>query len=140
MTDTNRLLLEKCGVTATSFGAPGNATDATTLEVLKNVPQIKTTMFGRDTEGILNLTNSVEFEQTGTVDGTWKTWLDYQKFVASFTANKDKPYLLMQTHPLMWAMSKNDTQYKIFKDQINYLISQGVTFMTPDEYYQSTQN
>lgn len=140
LTDTNRLLIEKCGVTATSFGAPGNATDATTLEVLKNVPQIKTTMFGRDTEGILNLTNSVEFEQTGTVDGTWKTWMDYQKFVASFTANKDKPYLLMQTHPLMWAMSKNDTQYKIFKDQINYLISQGVTFMTPDEYYQSTQN
>lgn len=139
LTDTNQLLLDKCGVTAAAFGAPGNATDATTLEVLKNVPQIKITLFGQDAEGILNLTNSVAFEQSGTIDGTWKAWLDYQKFVESFEANKDKPYVLMQTHPLMWASDKADTQYKIFQDQIEYLIAQGVTFMTPSEYYASLQ-
>lgn len=140
MTDTNQLMLDKCGVTVSTFGPPYNAMDDTTKEVLKNVPQIKTILFGQDGEGYLNLTNSVVFEQSGTVDGTWKTWLDYGKFVANFTANKDKPYLVMQSHPLMWAQDKNSTQHKIFMDQIDYLIAQGVTFMTPSEYHASISN
>ena len=138
--NANKLLLEKCGYTATTFGAPGNQTDDTTKQVLAATPQIKATYFGPGgVEGVTDLSNSMVFEQSGTVDGTWKTWLVYKSFVAAYeeAAAKNPDYIVMQSHPLMWGSDENSIHFKIFKDQIDYMLSRGARFMTANEYLET---
>ena len=61
--------------------------------------------------------------------------LNYKNFVASYQAKKGNDYIIMQTHPFYWGANAKSNAYRIFKDQINYLLMNGARFMTTGEYY-----
>lgn len=127
MQDSLAIINEKCGITVTSFGAPGNATNAT--------PQIKATFFGpAGAENAVDLSQSMNFEIQDSSKTEWATMLDYKNFVKEYEANKNKAYLVLQGHPGCWATDASSTHFKIFRDQIDYLIANGAVFMTATDY------
>lgn len=115
-----------------SFGAPYNQVDATTNTVLSENSNYKVTMFNSPapdvSTGILNLNNRVNMEiSTGNPDYSYFL-TNYNAYKASYT-----DYMVLQGHPAQWGTS----QLTQFSQIIDFLISEGVEFITPYEYYLS---
>lgn len=125
--DTIDLMQKKCNITLRTFGPPYNATDEVTLEVLNDLPQIKTFFFPSVTEGgsQLMLKDGGPLEvDTGVVD--------YDKFVDFYeSTGKNNPYLVLQGHPGGFS----EQSYENFTKVVEYLMEQNTVFMTPIEYY-----
>ena len=126
------LLKSKLGVTARTFGAPYNQTDATLLQVMSEDPNMKVILLAQQTpsasSGIMNLKNRVNMESaTGVVD--------YAYFVANYTAQKSvyKDYMVLQGHPGQWT---TDALKGEFKKIVAFLIAEGCEFVTPYGYYE----
>lgn len=123
------------GVQAHTFGAPYNANDSNTLQVIQSVPRYKTVYFSQikptQTSGILNLSNRVNLEiSTGVPDSA--------AFVTSYLVLKDKftDYVVLQAHPPHFTAAS----FEQFKKVINYLIKEGCEFVLPYEYFSETKN
>lgn len=56
--------------------------------------------------------------------------VDYKQFAAAYKAASGNSKLLMTIHP----ENKHERLYLIFKDQINYLLNNGVEFISSSEY------
>jgi peptidoglycan/xylan/chitin deacetylase (PgdA/CDA1 family) len=124
---TLQLVQEKCGITMTTFGTPGNKADSGTTKVINQFPQIKVYLFPfiKDPAAKqLLLTGRVDMEQ-----GTGK--MNYDFFVKNYNSNAARPYMVLQGHPGAWKEDGFETLSKI----IDFLNSRGVIFMTPAGYY-----
>lgn len=120
------LVFQRLGVKMHSFGAPYNANDQTTNDVLNELDEYKVVMFANpQIKNVLNLNNRVNMEKgTGGVD--------YQYFLFQYRAKKDSyQYMVLQGHPMQWD-ARRITE---FKNIIDFLINEGCEFVLPYEYY-----
>ena len=125
------LVYEKLGITMRTFGAPGNRSDATTVAVMNQFPQIEVFLFPHYSDSTNKqylLKSRVDIEK-----GTGK--MNYDFFIDNYKRNINRPYMILQGHPGVWKEEDFDTFVRI----IDYLKAQEVTFMNAYEYYKYMQ-
>jgi peptidoglycan/xylan/chitin deacetylase (PgdA/CDA1 family) len=123
-----KLAKEKLDLTFTTFGAPFNATDATTAEVLAGAPEIRVWLYG-DTAlpagkfiarrpGPANIEAPVHKP-------------NYDAFVTGYESGRlaEQPYLVLQGHPVSW----DEAAFAEFVRIIDFLAAQGCAFVLPRE-------
>lgn len=120
---TQELAKTKLEIILHTFGAPYNNIDKNTLKAIENIDDIKVWLFGDSSSTKLTLKRYCNIEYP--VHNP-----DYQKFLERYDSGKE--YLVLQGHPNSW----DDKRFNQFEQIINFLIKQGVTFITPFEYYQ----
>lgn len=132
--NADQAILNLLGVQMHSFGTPYNQSDAVTNTVIAENLNYKVMMFSKiksSTNGILYLDNRVNMESaTGTPD--------FSYFKTNYLANKNTytDYMILQGHPNYYTAGSNNLEQ--FKLILKFLQSEGVTFVKPYEYYQST--
>ena len=122
------------GVQSHTFGAPYNANDASTIQVLNEKTNYKVMFFPSSdaipaaSTGIISLLNKVDIESaTGTPD--YNVFLtNYNKYKSTYT-----DYMVLQAHPNWWPTAKIDIMNQI----IDFLIAEGCEFVLPYDYYNS---
>lgn len=126
------LAQEKLGLTFRTFGAPFNKTDENTLRVLNENPDVKVFLYGTADQA-KELSDVMVIERT-------PMNIEYPLFIPNPDQMK-KDYaklapttecFVIQGHPNSW---DKDDRFERFKELVNALIEQGVTFTTPYEYY-----
>ncbi len=120
---TQNLAQEKLGITLHTFGAPGNAFEDTTLIAIEYVDDIKVWYFGSEDFSRLNLPRLAEIEFP-----THNP--DYLQFRNNY--NSQEFYLALQIHPNSW----DGNRFSEFKNIIDFLIQNDVTFINPFEYFE----
>jgi len=130
----NDAILNLLGIQMKSFGTPYNQSDAITNTVIAENTNYKVMMFSKiksSSNGIMYLDNRVNMESaTGTPE--------FAYFKANYLAGKSTytDYMILQGHPNYYTSgSDNLEQFKLI---LKFLQSEGVTFVKPYEYYQST--
>ncbi len=116
---------EKTGLTFNTYGAPGNATDATGRKVLESHPEIQVWLYGdaKNPAGKLVLRRSLNLEHAvGKVD--------YQSFLKGYQHQRTRDYLVLQGHPMMWS----EAMFADFQKIVEQLLADGWIFVTPIEY------
>jgi peptidoglycan/xylan/chitin deacetylase (PgdA/CDA1 family) len=128
------LLSSKCGVTVHSFGAPYNASDKVTVEVMNALGTVSVWMFPTVIAGAKQtlLTERVNMEtSTGVVSD--------DAFVTSYKAAMARAtppaYIVVQGHPPYW----NDASHAAFARIIDFCKEQGCAFKTAYEYARSVK-
>lgn len=142
---TYNLLKEKAGIEVKSLGAPFNATDDTTVEMLnENYPGVKVVMTALDEINLpqytvepnfLHLTNRINVESATGV------FSDFEQFKANFASKLEDDYILIQMHGGLWWQinsSRPEEQFTRFTQMVDYMKECGATFMTPYNYYLET--
>jgi predicted deacetylase len=126
MTKANQLAREKLGFPFVSFGAPFNATDASTVQVLSEDPDIKVWMYGdsKNPAGKVVLRRCIVNIETPTLIP------NYAAFVEGYAHNRGAAYFVMQGHPGGWS----DDRYEQFTKEVDFLISQKADFVLPREF------
>lgn len=121
-------LMRKCvGFPFRTFGAAGNAVDATGARVLEEHPEIKVCLFApaQPGGGKLLLTRSPELEYAvGKVS--------FDAFLKGYSGKRTQTYVALQGHPCMWS----DEMFADFQHIVELLLADGRTFVTPYEYDQ----
>lgn len=120
---TQNLAKKKLGITLHTFGAPGNAIDENTLQVIDEVDDIKVWLIGDISSTKLILSDHCWIERP--IHNP-----NYQRFLNCY--NPKLEYLLLQIHPHSW----DEGRFEQLKKIIEYLIQEGVTFILPYEYYE----
>ena len=120
---TQNLAKKKLGITLRTFGAPGNAIDENTSQVIDEVDDIKVWLIGDISSTKLILIDYCWIERP--IHNP-----NYQGFLNCY--NPKLEYLLLQIHPGNW----DDGRIEQFKKIIEYLIQADVTFILPYEYYE----
>ena len=121
---TQTLFKKKLNITSHTFGAPGNAVDSNTVRAIEEIDDIEVWLFG-DT---CSTKFALERPDTDIEYPTYNP--DYQQFLNHYDSERD--YLVLQMHPNSW----DNKQFDQFKQVIEFLIQEDVTFITPFEYYQ----
>ncbi|SKB70990.1 Peptidoglycan/xylan/chitin deacetylase, PgdA/CDA1 family [Daejeonella lutea] len=121
------------GLQMQTFGAPYNAVDHTTFDVLAKNGKYKVIFFSGSNApnpgGIVSYNNRVNMEiATGKVD--YEHFLkEYDKFAGIYT-----DYMVLQGHPNLW----DESNMAQFRKIIDFLKSENCLFVLPLEYYTST--
>lgn len=122
MTKANQLAREKLGFPFVAFGAPFNATDANTVKVLSEDPDIKVWMYG-DTR---NTAGKTVLERIYTVNIENPTLIpNYAAFLEGYVHNRGSAYFVMQGHPAGWGGDRWDQFVKI----VDFLTAQKAEFV-----------
>lgn len=122
----------KLGIQMRTFGAPYNQIDTTLIRVMSEDTSYKVLLLGQNnppaSTGIINLTKRVMIESETGVPS-------YSTFISDYNAKKATytEYIVMQGHPYAWTTASKLNE---FKNIVEFLISEGVKFVTPYEYYQ----
>lgn len=131
--DANQGILDNLRIQMRSFGSPYNANDATTNIVISENPNYKVTMFNSPSPssgtGILNLTKRVNMESATGVPSFSYFQTNYNALKSNYTE-----FMILQGHPYAWTSTAKLDE---FKKIIDFLISEGVEFVTPFGYYLS---
>jgi hypothetical protein len=119
---------EKLGIIFRTFGAPYNQTDLTTVQVLKENPNLRIWLYPQTTAGstklIMPRISAVNIEQaTGVVV--------YAPFAANYPTYSGEDVLVLQCHPSQW----DDNSWLEFIQIVDYLKADGATFTTPTAYH-----
>jgi hypothetical protein len=123
---------EKLGIAMRSFGSPGNMNDATTALMLAQFPEIKVWFYApKDVtlppDVIAIPRTSLEFNvPQGRV-------IDVARFIKEY--DPAKPVICFQLHP----RSKSDADLARIGEAIDFLLSKGVEFIKPHDYYLLTK-
>lgn len=121
---TQTLARDKLDMTFHAFGAPGNAIDNNTVKAIEEIDEIEVWLFGDSCSTKFVL-------ERGEIGPEYPPWEpDYQQFLNDYDSERD--YLVVQMHPNSW----DSEQFDQFKQIIEFLIQEDVTFITPFEYYQ----
>ena len=122
------LIKENCGIDITSFGAPYNRTNSVALEAIQEAfPQIKCVMASEDKNDVGEIVN---FRAIMTFEGESATGkIDLEGFTETFENYRHNEYVVIYCHPGSW----KDADFETFDQLLEYLIGEGVTFMTPSE-------
>jgi peptidoglycan/xylan/chitin deacetylase (PgdA/CDA1 family) len=126
MTDSNQLAREKLGFPFVSFGAPFNATDANTVKVLTEDPDIKVWLFGdaKNPAGKAVLPRD-------TIGIEYPTLLpSYADFLEAYAHNRGAGLHTMQGHPGGWG----DDRWEQFVKVVDFLIAQKAEFLLPKDF------
>jgi len=130
MTQCEQLSHDELGAAYDTFGAPFNATDADTVKVLQEDPNIKIWLYGdaQDPAGkiVLDRVDAANIEQP-----TFEP--NYRLFVKGYAANPDRDFFVIQGHPWSWT---HPGRWENFVKIIDFLTTQGAIFTTPTEYCQ----
>ena len=119
------LIQSKLDYTIHSFGAPGNAWDATTAAALAKIPEIKVWLYGQDLPGKMNIPVSYIVE-------AWSEIFTLDEIKTKFAAVYDRPVVMFQIHPNAW----DDKDFERFEAAMDYLVAlDDWVFMTPYEYF-----
>jgi peptidoglycan/xylan/chitin deacetylase (PgdA/CDA1 family) len=120
----------KLGITLESFGASWNQTDATTLQILEESPEIKVWLYGNPnvetSKLVLRRYGDINIEQP-----VHEPNLAY--FKEHYPAYADREILVIQGHPEDW---ETDEAFAEFVGIVDYLLDQGAEFVTPMEYHE----
>ena len=132
---TQSLLLEKAGVTLTTFGSPNNAMDADTASALNALPAL-TGVFCNVNEAVCTplLRGKVLMPMTlrGEADGTGKP--NFEKFKAAYAQRPaGLAFAAIQFHPPFF----NEQAFAEFSQIIDFLKAEGWTFVLPADYLRS---
>ena len=132
------------GINYTSFGAPSNSINKTTLELMDNEftnfkvlmrPSNKTLEddFGYTPKNFVYLYDNLKVEYSSKIGDLETLKSNWNAAVAS-----GKDYVLIQSHPWCWGEETPDgtTGYENMEAFIDYVIENGGVFMTPNEYAQ----
>ena len=121
-----RLARQKLGVTFTAFGAPYNATDATTARILAGIPEIRVWLYGdaKTPAGkfIARRVATVNIESP-----VHKPNL--AALAAGLEQHKGEPYFVIQGHPDSWG----ETGFAEFVRIVDHLRDTGAKFILPSE-------
>jgi hypothetical protein len=131
--NADQAIFNLLGVQMKSFGTPYNQSDAVTNTVFSENPNYKVFMFSSvksTTNGITYVDNRVNME-----NGTGLA--EYSYFVKNYNSSKANytNYMTLQGHPNYYTAGSNNLEQ--FKLILKFLVSEGVEFVTPYEYYQS---
>lgn len=120
------LAREKLGLTLRAFGAPGNQIDSNTVKALEAVPELQVWLYGKP-----GVTSKLVLENLPGDQVEYPVHNpDFQKFRENY--DPTRPYLVLQYHPQSW----DERRLGEFKKVIDFLEQEGVTFVTPLEYYE----
>lgn len=119
---TQDLAKRKLGITLRAFGAPGNAYDAVTRQVVDIDPDLFIWFFG-DPESV-----KLVFKRSGEIEFPTPN-ANFEEFRTRYDANRS--LYVYQIHPNKW----NEAQFSEFEKILEFLIAQNVTFLTPTQYY-----
>lgn len=119
------------GIQMHSFGTPYNQSDVVTNTVIGEDSNYKVFLFASQTSasnGVSYLNNRVNME-----NGTGNPVYNY--FVSNYIASKAtyKDYMILQGHPNYYTLGSSTLDQ--FKLIVQYLISEGVEFVRPYDYY-----
>jgi peptidoglycan/xylan/chitin deacetylase (PgdA/CDA1 family) len=122
LTRANTIARQKLGFPFESFGAPFNATDAVTVRVLAEDPDIKVWIYGdsKNPAGKTVLRNSAVTIET-------RARPDFEAFLEAYAHNRGADLFVMQGHPGGW----KDDNFEQFRMMVEYLISQQAQFVFP---------
>lgn len=123
--DGQTLARNVLGFPLQTFGAPFNMFDATTTTVLDEDLDLKVVYFGDDSDPqkmVLGRQTEIELGEVGVPD--------FAGFLATYEPSGH--YLALQHHPDFQTFRDN---FDEFRQIIDYLIAQKVTFILPAEYY-----
>ncbi|GAT33029.1 peptidoglycan/xylan/chitin deacetylase, PgdA/CDA1 family [Terrimicrobium sacchariphilum] len=127
MADANRLAREKLGFPFISFGAPFNATDANTVKVLEESPDIKVWMYGNGKQPagkkVLSRCYAVTIESPTFIP-------NYADFLEGYAHNRGAEYFVMQGHPTHW----NDDRWNQFIKIVEFLVAQKAEFVKASDF------
>ncbi|MEI8312274.1 MAG: DUF2334 domain-containing protein, partial [Verrucomicrobiota bacterium] len=114
----------KLGFPFVSFGAPFNATDAATVRVLSEDPDLKIWIFGdaKNSAGKTVLRSSPATIET-------RARPDFEAFLDAYAHNRGADYFVMQGHPGGW----KDDAFEQFRMMVEFLIAQKAQFIFPKD-------
>jgi len=118
---TQALLRRRAGIVLRGFGAPGNAIDATTAQVVAENEEILYWFFGHKDGGKTVLPRVADIENARLLP-------DYETFRR--TLKPEARVVVYQIHPWFWTPEK----LAEFARCIDDLAAQGVTFVLPAKY------
>lgn len=123
-------ILSKLGVQMRSFGTPYNQNDLTTWSVLEN-HNYKVFMYGgtvKTPSTVFSMKNIVNMEKTTAQP-------DFATFIESYNSRKGTftDYIILQGHPN--GGFANAECFDNFKLIVEFLLTEGVEYMNPYEYY-----
>lgn len=137
--DTQELCLEKLGFALTCFGPPGGVgngiQDENTHRMMTEDPHMTAWLYpslmdalgkGTMAQGKVTILDRVwDVNLEGSVGAA-----DFDRFVRGYIKNLDRPYFVLQGHPMMW----DDYRFEQFTKIIDFLVEQKAVFMLPSEY------
>ncbi|MEM1119116.1 MAG: polysaccharide deacetylase family protein [Bacteroidota bacterium] len=126
---TQQLAKDKLGLTFTTFGAPYNSTDTSTVEALEKMPELKIWLFKETAtptdKQILKRIKPVNIEYPVHIP-------DFAQFRLGYESHQKEPILVIQGHPRSW--SEDPERMNNFRQIILFLKAEGVEFTTPSKY------
>ena len=126
---TYELILQYCGIEITSLGGPYNNVDSTALKAIQEAfPSLKCVM---DSSDKANVATVVNFYAITTFEGDTGTSakINLEGFIEHFEKIQHNEYIVIYCHPGSWT----NADFATFDQLVQYLIGEGVTFMTPSE-------
>jgi hypothetical protein len=122
-----KLMKQRVGFPFRSFGAPGNAVDATGVRVLEENPEIRVWLFGpaqiKSSKFIISRSPELEYA-VGKVS--------FEAFVKGYQPKRSQICVALQGHPTHW----DEAMFVEFQHIVEVLQADGRIFLTPYEYYQ----
>lgn len=127
MTRANLLARQKLGFSFAAFGAGFNATDETTVRVLRESPDIRVWLYGDKK----NPADKIVMERVGAVNIENPIFHpSLQKFIEGYNRYPNQTYFVIQGHPQQW----DETGFAQFVQIVDFLTGEKAVFMTPSEY------
>lgn len=137
--DSQKLCLEKLGFALTCFGPPGGvgngSHDANTHKVMIDDPYMTAWLYPQPIDKLGKETDAAG--KVTILDRVWAVNLeaavghpDFERFVRGYIKYLDRPYFVLQGHPVMW----DDYRFEQFTRIIDFLIAENAQFVLPSEY------
>ena len=121
------LAVQKLGFPLTTFGAPFNATDDSTVKVLEDTPEITVWLYG-DTG---HPAGKLVMDRVGDVNIENPLFVpSLARFIEGYNRYPDREYFVIQGHAAQWDAARFDQFTKI----VDFLVSQKAIFITPSEF------
>jgi len=122
-----KLMKERVGFPFRTFGAAGNAVDATGVRVLEENPEIRVWLFGpanaKSSKCVIPRSPELEYA-VGKVS--------FDAFLKGYQPKRTQVCVALQGHAASWS----DEMFAEFQHIVDLLLADGRTFVTPYEYFQ----
>jgi peptidoglycan/xylan/chitin deacetylase (PgdA/CDA1 family) len=139
LADTQALCLEKLGFALTCFGPPGGvgngSQSAETHQMMQDDPHMVAWLYPQPMDKLGKET--MARGKVAILDRVWAVNLeggvgapDFKRFVRGYIQNLERPYFVLQGHPVMW----DDHRFGQFTKIIDFLVEQKARFVLPSEY------
>lgn len=123
---TQNLAREKFGFAFITFGAPFNATDDNTVQVLAEDPDLKVWLYGDPARPA----GKVVLERSAVTIETPTMIPNYGAFLEAYAHSRGAEYFVLQGHPAGW----NDERWEQFARIVDFLIGQKAQFVLASDF------